>query len=55
MGICTSVATATTAGPASCPQNSFFSAVSQTIADADNSLVGSGTARQIQLALKVIF
>jgi hypothetical protein len=35
--------------------NQQFTTVGQTIAGEDNSLVGSGTARQIQLALKIIF
>lgn len=51
MGICTTIAV-----PASgCTPNLEFSEVGETIATADNTLVGSGTARQIQLALKVIF
>jgi hypothetical protein len=35
--------------------NQYFGQVSGTIADQDASQVGTGTARQIQLALKVIF
>lgn len=42
-------------GPDNQNYNTFFSAVSQTIADADSTQVGTGTSRQIQLALKVIF
>lgn len=51
MGICNSISV-----PASsCPTDLQFGQVGQTIADEDNTLVGSGTNRQIQLALKVIF
>jgi len=38
-----------------CAPNLNFGQVGQTIADEDASQVGTGTARQIQLALKVIF
>lgn len=38
-----------------CAVNSTFGEVGSTIADQDTSQVGTGTARQIQLALKVIF
>lgn len=38
-----------------CTVNSTFGEVGSTIADQDTSQVGTGTARQIQLALKVIF
>lgn len=38
-----------------CVTNQTFGEVGQTIAGEDNTLVGSGTARQIQLAMKVIF
>ena len=38
-----------------CAPNLTFGQVGQTIAGQDNTLVGSGTARQIQLALKLIF
>jgi hypothetical protein len=55
MGICDSITTATSTTAAGCVPNLEFTAVGETIAGADNSLVGSGTARQIQLALKVIF
>jgi hypothetical protein len=51
MGICTSISVPTS----SCPTNPNFGKIGQTIAGSDNSLVGSGTARQIQLSLKVIF
>ncbi|MGD0733430.1 MAG: carboxypeptidase regulatory-like domain-containing protein [Terracidiphilus sp.] len=63
MGICDSITLANGASPATCTLNSLgqpetneeFTAVGETIAGADNTLVGSGTARQIQLSLKVIF
>ena len=63
MGICTGITLASGSTPAGCTgatsanpnYNPSFSAVGETIADADSSLVGSGTARQIQLALKIIF
>jgi carboxypeptidase family protein len=65
MGICTAIAVPTVApystsacsgGPTTgIGDNASFSTVGQTIASEDNTLVGSGTARQIQLALKVIF
>jgi len=59
MGICTAIAVPTSScsgGPSSgVGDNASFSEVGQTIAGADNTLVGSGTARQIQLALKIIF
>jgi hypothetical protein len=38
-----------------CSPNLNFGQVGQTIAGQDNTLVGSGTARQVQLALKLIF
>jgi hypothetical protein len=59
MGICTTISAPTSScsgGPSSgVGDNATFSTVGETIAGEDNSLVGSGTARQIQLALKVIF
>ena len=54
-GICTAFTAATPTTPASCTTNPNFGRVGQTIADEDSSQVGTGTARQIQLALKVIF
>jgi hypothetical protein len=55
MGICSSITVPLpTTGPP-CTQNPAFTAVGETIAGADNTLVGSGTARQIQLSLKVLF
>ncbi|MGC2618068.1 MAG: hypothetical protein WA414_03450, partial [Acidobacteriaceae bacterium] len=48
-GICTSFSAS------GCSPNLYFGQVSGTIADQDASQVGTGTARQIQLALKVIF
>ena len=58
MGICTGITLASGTTPASCTggtYNANFAKVGQTIADADSSQVGTGTARQIQLALKFIF
>lgn len=51
MGICTSISVPTS----TCPANQEFAAVGQTIADQNGSLVGSGSNRQVQFALKVIF
>jgi Carboxypeptidase regulatory-like domain len=61
MGICTSITPVPTSNCTLDPTtqlpeiNGAFTAVGQTIAGEDNTLVGSGTARQIQLSLKVIF
>ena len=69
VGICTSVLAAdpTTNRPAMCAsQNAFtgaitpapnpnFGKIGQTIASANSSLVGTGTARQEQFSLKIIF
>lgn len=56
VGICTSVLAATTTSPAMCgAPNPNFGRVGQTIAGANNSLVGTGTARQEQFSLKVVF
>ena len=54
-GICTSFSAASGSTPASCTTNPNFGQIGQTIADEDSSQVGTGTARQIQLALKLIF
>jgi len=54
-GICTSVAAATATSPASCTPNTNFGRIGQTIAGQNSSLVGTGTARQEQFSLKVIF
>jgi len=65
-GICTAVAPASTTNgvttPASCTPNTTnpalhtgFGTVSQTIADANSSQIGNGTARQAQFSLKFIF
>ena len=65
-GICTSVTYATTTSPASCTAvdglgntvstlNPNFGRVGQTIADNANNQIGTGTSRQAQLSLKVIF
>ena len=60
MGICNSItpvptSTCTLDASGQPETNLEFSAVGQTIADQDSTLVGSGTNRQIQLALKIIF
>ena len=63
-GICNSFGSPVPATPPGCTLNpvtgqqevnQYFGQVSGTIADQDASQVGTGTARQIQLALKVIF
>jgi Carboxypeptidase regulatory-like domain/TonB dependent receptor len=54
-GICTLVAPASGSTPAACLPNPNFGRVGQTIADANGSQIGNGTARQIQLALKFLF
>jgi hypothetical protein len=63
MGICTAITLVNGTTPASCTgatstnpnYNPNFGKVGATIASQDSSLVGSGTNRQIQLSLKVIF
>ncbi|MFY9852305.1 MAG: TonB-dependent receptor [Terracidiphilus sp.] len=59
MGICTTIKQGTvpisTCSEGGGVTNPNFTVVGETIADADNSLVGSGTNRQIQLSLKVLF
>jgi len=59
MGICNSIAVPTsTCGGATATNPAYnleFAQVGQTIADQDDTLVGSGTNRQVQFALKVIF
>lgn len=61
-GICNSVQSATPTTPASCtiingvPDiNTAFGIVGQTIADADGTQIGGGTARQIQFSLRFNF
>jgi hypothetical protein len=54
-GICTAVAPATSTAPASCTVNANFGRVGQTIADVNGSQIGTGTARQTQFSLKLIF
>ena len=60
-GICTAVSPTSTdpitgiVTPASCTRNPNFGHIGQTIADANGSQIGTGTSRQIQLAVKVIF
>jgi hypothetical protein len=54
-GICTAFFPATPTSSAACFTNPNFGVVGQTIADENNSQVGTGTARQIQFALKLMF
>jgi hypothetical protein len=61
-GICTAVAPASGSTPAGCAMtssgpaiNSRFGVVGQTIADANGTQIGGGTARQAQFSLKLIF
>jgi len=61
-GICTSVQPASIFGPAGCAIvsgvpaiNTNFGRVGQTIADANGTQIGGGTARQTQFSLKFIF
>jgi hypothetical protein len=63
-GICTSVQSATPTTPASCTINPLtgvpainanFGRVGQTIADADGTQIGGGTARQTQFSLRFTF
>lgn len=54
-GICTAVAPASGSTPASCTVNPNFGRVGQTIADNIGSQIGTGTARQTQFSLKVLF
>ncbi len=64
-GICTALtAPVTTSGPGCAPSltdpsgqslNHNFGRVGQTIADADGTQIGIGTARQVQFSLKLIF
>jgi len=61
-GICNSVQSVTSTTPASCTINGGvpsinpnFGVVGQTIADADGTQIGGGTARQAQLSLRFTF
>ena len=54
-GICNAVIPASGSTPASCVANPNFGRTGQTIADNMGTQIGTGTARQIQLAVKVIF
>ncbi len=54
-GICTAVAPATATSPATCTPNPNFGVVGQTIADGLGSQVGTGTSRQAQFSLRVMF
>lgn len=57
MGICNSISVPQGGSTSSCAggSNQEFATVGQTIADQNGSLVGSGSNRQVQFALKVIF
>jgi hypothetical protein len=55
-GICNGLVSVSSSGPASCTTpNSLFGIIGQTVADADGSQIGNGTARQAQLSLRFIF
>ena len=54
-GICTAVTPASATTPASCTPNANFGITGQTIADNQGTQIGTGTARQIQLAVKILF
>ena len=54
-GICNAVTAATPTSPATCTPNPNFGRSGQTIADNMGTQIGTGTNRQIQLAVKVIF
>ncbi len=57
-GICSSItsfAPGSPPTPAGCVRNSNFGRVGQTIADANGTQIGGGTARQVQFSLKLIF
>jgi hypothetical protein len=54
-GICTAVTPASGSTPASCTANPNFGRVGGTIADANSSQIGTGTARQAQFSLKFNF
>ncbi len=54
-GICTSVTPASGTTPASCVPNPAFGRVAQTVAGGLGTQIGTGTARQVQFALKLLF
>jgi hypothetical protein len=55
-GICNAVNAVTLTAPASCTTpNSLFGVIGQTIADADGTQIGGGTARQAQFSLRFTF
>jgi hypothetical protein len=54
-GICTSVSPASGSTPAQCASNSNFGRVGETIASANGTQIGGGTARQAQFSLRFIF
>ena len=54
-GICSSVTEPTFVPPPTCNVNSNFGRTGQTIADANGTQIGGGTARQTQFSLRFIF
>lgn len=54
-GICSAVFAETPTSPAACVPNTNFGQVGQTIADNMGSQIGTGTARQAQFSLKLMF
>lgn len=54
-GICTAVNSATGTAPASCTPNGNFGRSGQTIADVSGGAIGTGTSRQAQFSMKVLF
>jgi hypothetical protein len=54
-GLCTAVTGTGPTGPATCTPNTNFGRVAGTIADVNNSQIGTGTARQAQFSLKFSF
>jgi len=54
-GICAAVTPVTETEPAGCTTNTNFGQTGQTIADNMGSQIGTGTARQAQFSLKLIF
>jgi hypothetical protein len=54
-GICLAVSPAAGGNPASCVPNANFGRSSQTVAGASGGLVGNGTSRQVQFAVKLLF
>jgi hypothetical protein len=54
-GICSSVTEPTLVPPPICAPNANFGRVGQTIADANGTQIGGGTARQTQFSLRFSF